>query len=121
MKQVKKAGGGRFRQRSKTPGSIPYNTINQESSSGLIDKTGSRTNRPKFDTGHNMSTVGGDSGIFSASSNRKWMKRKGSNATGTGNTTIGNEERFTTYKTLAPGPGAYEFKRTFPSGPTYHV
>ena len=37
------------------------------------------------------------------------------------NTTISKEERFTTYKTLAPGPGAYEFKNVFPGGPTHHI
>ena len=118
---TKKVGGGRFRQRSKTPGTNTYNTIRIQDPSGLIDKTGSRTNRPKFDTGHNISTVGGDSAIFSASSNRKFISRKGSNATGTGNTTISKEERFTTYKTLAPGPGAYNFTTVFPSGPMHRI
>jgi hypothetical protein len=114
---IKKGGAGRFRQRSKTP---TYNTINHESN-GLIGKFGSRTNRPNFNTGHNVSTVGADSAIFSASSNRKFVSRRGSQATGTVNTTISKEERFTTYKTLAPGPGAYEFRTVFPSGPKHII
>ena len=76
---VKKTGGGRFRHRSKTPGtSNNYNTINHYASNGLIEKTGSRTNRPDFNTGHNISTVGADSAIFSTNSNRKFISRKGS-------------------------------------------
>jgi hypothetical protein len=78
VKMAKKSGGGRFRHRSKTPGtSNNYNTIHHESN-GLIEKTGSRTNRPDFNTGHNMSTVGADSAIFSTNSNRKFISRKGS-------------------------------------------
>ena len=68
-----------------------------------------------------MSTVGGESGVFSASSHRRLKSRKGSQATGTMGTTISREERFTTYKTLGPGPGAYNHKTAFPGGPNYHI
>ena len=68
-----------------------------------------------------MSTVGADSAMFSANSNRKFISRKSSQAGATVNTTISKEERFTAYKTLAPGPGAYEFKTVFPSGPKHHI
>lgn len=83
--------------------------------------------RPSSVTRAAALTSGGDSALFSAASTggRRLRSRKGSAVPGgskgmlfTVDTTI-SRDRLTTYRSNVPGPGAYDYKSVFPSGPKF--